>query len=75
MVQCLHGVIDPKKKENMAPPDALNAVVADWKANARLVSQGGTGIMSVVSKKNDLSRQEVCTNYEVLAPIVKHLGH
>lgn len=59
----------------MAPSDALNAVIADWKANPRLVSQGGTGIMAVVCKKNDISRKEVCTNYEVLAPVVKHLGH
>jgi len=59
----------------MDPPmDAVGAVVADWKSNENLVLLAAGGIMAKVGNHSDLDRNELDSNKDVLAPIVRHLG-
>lgn len=58
----------------MAPADSIAALVGQWKSNDKLVKQASTGVMAVVGKRSELSRKEVCANYEILIPVVEHLG-
>lgn len=58
----------------MAPADAIAAIVGDWKRNEKLTKQAASAIMAVVGKQNEITRQEVVANHEVLIPVVKHFG-
>ena len=55
-------------------PEALAAILTEWKKSEKLVSQAAKGLMAIVGKGNDLDRQEVCQNKHILLPIVAHLG-
>jgi len=54
--------------------DAVRRIIADWKANDQLVLLAAGGIMVKVGNQNDISREELDTNKDVLAPIVRHMG-
>ena len=58
----------------MAPVDAIAALVGEWKENDKFVKQASTGVMAVVGKRSELTRKEVSANYEILIPVIKHLG-
>ena len=66
-ISCDPGSMDP-------PTDAVGAVVADWKSNDKLILVAAGGIMAKVGNHSDLDRDELDSNKDVLAPIVRHLG-
>ena len=54
--------------------DPISAVVAEWKDNAKLCKQASGGAICIVGKEKEISRQEVCVNWKILDPVIKHLG-
>ena len=48
-------------------------VVAEWQSQEKLVLLGAGGVMAKVGNQ-ELDREDIHSNVEVLAPIVRHLG-
>lgn len=58
-----------------AATGAVRSVVAAWQSDTDLCNFAVTGAMVKVSSRKELDRKEVCQNYTVLVPVVKHLGN
>ena len=54
--------------------DPITAVVAAWKGNDKLCKHASTGVMAIVGAKSDIARREVCTNFDIIEPIIVHMG-
>ena len=53
---------------------AAVSVVEEWKANERLVTNGAKCCIAIIGRKDQLNRSEVAENFDLLQPIIRHIG-
>ena len=54
---------------------AVRSVVVAWQSDIDLCNFAVTGAMVKIASRKELDRKEVCQNYTVLVPVIKHLGN
>lgn len=59
--------------EGRSSPSA-GEIFNEWKSSDALCARGSRGYLANIAKNRELNRAEVAHNYEILAPIIRHLG-
>ena len=54
--------------------EKVSAVLEVWMNDSKLCQTASGGVMAIVGRKGDVTRQEVCHNVNLLMPVVTHMG-